>query len=135
MCRSFFNDLFSSVSIKLLTGSARISQKRFVLSDFHFGGACFVSIFFSVSFFSLFYFFLCLVFPFYNSNWSSLFYNTITWHEGHEQHKCYTNHTSVAWVKNFDFGNDTSENISSHSYIIYMANEKLQGEEQFYSKN
>ena len=126
MCRSFFNDLFSSVSIKLFTGSARISQKRFVLSDFHFGDDCSVSIFFSVLF--------CLVFPFCNSNWSRLFYNTITWHEGQEQHKCYTNHTSVTWVKNFDFDNDTSENIS-HSYISYMANERLQGEKQFHSKN
>ena len=38
-------------------------------------------------------------------------------------------------IKNFDFHNDTSENVSSHPYINYMANERLQGEEKFYSKN
>ena len=38
-------------------------------------------------------------------------------------------------MKNFDFDNDTSENIFSHPYISYMANERLQGEEQFNSKN
>ena len=34
-------------------------------------------------------------------------------------------------VKNFDFDKFTSENISSQTYISYMANERLQGEEQF----
>ena len=48
---------------------------------------------------------------------------------------CYTNDTSTTRVKNFDFDNDTSENIFSHHYISYMANERLQGEEQFHSKN
>ena len=43
-------------------------------------------------------------------------------HEGHE------------W-KRFDFDNDTSENIFSHPYISYIADERLQGEEQFHSKN
>ena len=51
------------------------------------------------------------------------------------QHKCYTNNTSATLVRNFDFDNDTSENIFSHLYIRYMANEGLQREEQLYSKN
>ena len=38
-------------------------------------------------------------------------------------------------MKNFDFDNDTSENIFSHPYIIYIANKRLQGEEKFHSKN
>ena len=38
-------------------------------------------------------------------------------------------------MKNFDFDNDTSENIFSHSDISYMANERLKGEEQFNSRN
>ena len=38
-------------------------------------------------------------------------------------------------MKSFDFDNDTSENIFSHPYISYMANERLQREEQFHSKN
>ena len=50
----------------------------------------------------------------------------------HEQHEC---DTSATRVKNFDFDNDTSENIFSHRFISYMANEKLQEEKQFYSKN
>ena len=48
------------------------------------------------------------------------------------RHKC---DTSATQVKNFDFDNDTSENIFSHPYISYKANEILQGYEQFYSKN
>ena len=32
-------------------------------------------------------------------------------------------------VINFDFDNDTSENIFSHPYICYMESESLQGEE------
>ena len=51
------------------------------------------------------------------------------------QHECYTNHTSTTQVKKFDFVNDTSKNIFSHPYIYYMASERLQGEEQFHSKN
>ena len=43
--------------------------------------------------------------------------------------ECYTNDTSVARVKNVDFDNDSSENIFSHSYINYITNERLQGEE------
>ena len=37
--------------------------------------------------------------------------------------------------ENFDFGSGTSKNIFLHSYIYYMACERLQGEEQFHSKN
>ena len=38
-------------------------------------------------------------------------------------------------MKNVVFDNEASENISSHLYISSMANERLQGEEQFSSKN
>ena len=38
-------------------------------------------------------------------------------------------------MKNFDFNNNTSENIFSDRYISYMVNERLQGEEQLNSKN
>ena len=38
-------------------------------------------------------------------------------------------------MNNFDFDNDTSKNIFSHPYIYYTASERLQGEEQFHSKN
>ena len=58
-------------------------------------------------------------------------------------HDCYTNDTSATPVlhglrecdtsENFDFDNDTSKNIFSHSYFYYMASEI--GEEQFYYKN
>ena len=41
----------------------------------------------------------------------------------------YTSDMSATRVKNFDFDNGTSENIFSHPNISYMANEKLQGEE------
>ena len=51
------------------------------------------------------------------------------------QHECDTNDTSATRVKNFDFDDHTSKNIFSHHYIYYMASERLQGEEQFYSKN
>ena len=37
-------------------------------------------------------------------------------------------------MKNFVFDNETSENIFLHPYISYIANERLQGEEQFYYK-
>ena len=50
-------------------------------------------------------------------------------------HECYTNDTSEARVKNIDFDNDAGKNIFSHLYIFYMASERLQGEEQFHSKN
>ena len=43
--------------------------------------------------------------------------------------------TRTTRVKNFDFGNAMSENMFSHPYISYIANERLQGEEQFPSKN
>ena len=51
------------------------------------------------------------------------------------QHECDTNDTSATRVKNFDFDDHTSKNIFSHHYIYYMASERLQGEEQFHSKN
>ena len=50
-------------------------------------------------------------------------------------HECYTNDTGATRVKNFDFDNDTGKNIFSHPYIYYMASERLQGEEQFHTKN
>ena len=53
----------------------------------------------------------------------------------HEWDTSETNNTSATRVKNFDFDNDTSENMFSHPYISDMANEKLQGEKQFRSKN
>ena len=45
------------------------------------------------------------------------------------------NDTSMTRVNKFDFDNDTSEIIFSHPYISYIANERLQGEEQFHFKN
>ena len=51
------------------------------------------------------------------------------------QHECYTNDTRATRVKHFDFDNDTSENIFFTPYISYIANDRLQGEEQFHSKN
>ena len=75
---------------------------------------------------------------------SSLFYNISALHE---QHKCDTSDMSLTRalherserdtiatqmtrvqkrVKNFDFDNDMSENIFSHPYISYMANQSLE---------
>ena len=51
------------------------------------------------------------------------------------RHECYTIDTSVTRVKNFAFDNDTSENTFSQPQISYIANERLQGEEQFHFKN
>ena len=61
------------------------------------------------------------------------------------QHECDTNDTSVTRVlherhecdttEKFWFDNHTSKNIFSHHCICYMASERLQGEEQFHSKN
>ena len=51
------------------------------------------------------------------------------------RHDCYTNDTSMTRVKKFYLDNDMSKNIFSHPYIYYMASERLQGEEQFHSKN
>ena len=53
---------------------------------------------------------------------------TRTTHVWHVRHEC-------TQVKNFDFDNNTSENIFSHTYINYIVNERLQGEEKFHSKN
>ena len=49
--------------------------------------------------------------------------------------ECDTNYTSETQVKNFGFDSDTSKNIFLHPYIYYMASERLQGEEQFHTKN
>ena len=46
-----------------------------------------------------------------------------------------TRDTSATQARNFDFDNDTSENIFSHLYISYTTNERLQGVEQFHSEN
>ena len=51
------------------------------------------------------------------------------------RHEWDTNDMSVKRVKNFDFDNDMSENIFSHPCISYIANKRLQGEEQFHFKN
>ena len=61
--------------------------------------------------------------------WSSLVYDTSARHEQHESD------ASATRVKNFDFDNDTGKNIFSNPYIYYMASERLQGEEQFHTKN
>ena len=53
----------------------------------------------------------------------------------HERHECYTNDTSATLVKNFDLDHDTNENMFPQPYIYYITNERLQGEEQFHSKN
>ena len=42
---------------------------------------------------------------------------------------------SATRVKNVASDNDTNKNLFSHPYIYYMASERLQGEEQFDSKN
>ena len=52
-----------------------------------------------------------------------------------KQRECYTNNTSATLVKNFDFNNDSGENIFPDPYISYIANERLQGEEKVHSKN
>ena len=49
--------------------------------------------------------------------------------------ECDTNNMSATRVKNFDFDNDTSENIFSHHYISCIAYEKLQGEEQSHARS
>ena len=46
-----------------------------------------------------------------------------------------TSDASATRVKKFQFDVGTSENIFSHPYISYMANERLQGEEQSHFKN
>ena len=51
------------------------------------------------------------------------------------RHECCADKTSAARVKIFYFDNDTSANIFLHHCIGYMANEILQREEQFHSKN
>ena len=51
------------------------------------------------------------------------------------RHERYTNNSNATRVKNFDFDNDTSENMLAHPCIYFMTSERLQGEEQFLSKN
>ena len=50
----------------------------------------------------------------------------------HERQEC---NASATRGRKYDFDNDRSENILSHPYISYMANERLQEEEQFHSKD
>ena len=61
--------------------------------------------------------------------------NTIVKRVLHERYECDTNATRTTRVRNFNFDNDTSENIFSYPYISYTANKRLQGEEQLHSKN
>ena len=57
-------------------------------------------------------------------------------HERRVRNECYTNdNTSAIREENVDFDNDTSKHIFSHPYISYMANERLQVEEQFHFGN
>ena len=51
------------------------------------------------------------------------------------RYECYTNDTSVTQMKNFDFDKDTSKKTYFHTPYIYMASGRLQGDEQFYSRN
>ena len=55
-----------------------------------------------------------------------------------KRHECHTSATRTTRVrhewKNFNFDNHMSKNIFWHSYINYMASERLQGEEKFHSK-
>ena len=68
--------------------------------------------------------------------------NTSATRERHEQHKSDTSATRVLHEqhecdtseKKNDFDNCTSKSILSHSYIYYMANERLQGVEEFGSR-
>ena len=60
---------------------------------------------------------------------SSLIYNTGARYERHECNK------SATQVRHECDTSDKSKNIFSHSYIYYMASERLQGEKQFHSKN
>ena len=53
----------------------------------------------------------------------------------HDWHKCHMSATRTTRVKNFDFDNDMGKNIFSHPYIYYKESEKLQGQEQFHTKN
>ena len=59
----------------------------------------------------------------------------------HERHDCDRSAARTTRVRhkrkilNFGFENDTGKNIFSHPYIYYMLSERLQGEEQFHSKN
>ena len=71
--------------------------------------------------------------------WSSLICNASARQERDKCGKSDTSETRATRVwhewKNFDFENYTSKNIFSHSYIYYMASERLQGKEQFHFKH
>ena len=70
--------------------------------------------------------------PFFANFRSSLFYSTSV---RHQRHECDTKDTRATRVRNFDFDNDTNENIFLHPYVSFIANERLQREEHFRSKN
>ena len=55
----------------------------------------------------------------------------------YERRMCNTSsaRTKKVRLKNFDFHNNTSENMFLHPYVSYMVNERLQKKEQFHSKN
>ena len=57
----------------------------------------------------------------------------------HERHECDTSATRTTRVRHewkiFDFDSNTSKTMFLHPYIYYMASERLQGEEQFHSRN
>ena len=61
--------------------------------------------------------------------------NTSTTVTSRVRHEYYKKNTSATRVKNFDFDNGTCKNIFSLPYIYYMARERLEGEEEFHSKN
>ena len=52
-----------------------------------------------------------------------------------EQLECNRNDKIATRVINLGSNNDTIENKYSHPYISYMANERLQEEKEFHSKN
>ena len=52
-----------------------------------------------------------------------------------ERHEYNTKDTIMAQAKNFDFDYDTGENLFLYPYISYIPNGRLQGKEQFHSKN
>ena len=65
--------------------------------------------------------------------------NASAWRVLHEQQQCNKSATRTTQVrykwKKFPFDNDTTENMFSQPYISYMANERIQGEEQFHSRS
>ena len=70
---------------------------------------------------------------------SNLFYNKSV---RHKQHECNTSETQAKQMRydwdtseSCDFNNDASQDVFSHPYINYMANEILKKERQFHPKN